>query len=268
MRASIAVLLALALAAVVVACPDPPPPPAGPVWSPGVVYPSEAAAVRGHLDVRGLIHSHSVYSHDACDSEPVLPDGTRDPVCFDDFRRGLCQSKHDFAFLTDHRDAFDETEFPDALLYREERGDELIEHDGIPTSNVITCDAGNSAMIMAGNEAAMMPVGFEGHAAPLEERGALYGSQTPEAAQQMRDHGAVVLLAHPEDYTADTATRPCRTRSFSSSRSGRRARSTSSAGARCSRAESTSSPPWGPTVTATRSPRCSRTASAPTATDA
>jgi hypothetical protein len=175
----------------------------GEAWKPGVTYRSDVEAPRGFLDVRGLIHAHSVYSHDACDEAPVLEDGTRDPVCFDDFRRGLCQSKHDFVFLTDHRESFDSTEFPDTLLYKPERGDVLVERNGGPTANRITCDDGGEALIMAGNEGGMMPVGFEGHAAPAGERGDLYGARTPEAAQQMRDHGAVVLLAHPEDFTPD-----------------------------------------------------------------
>ncbi len=175
----------------------------GPVWKPSVVYPSETATVRGFADVRGLVHSHSVYSHDACDGKPVLDDGTRDPVCFDDFRRGLCQSQHDFAFLTDHRESFDTTEFPEALLYREDRGDVLISHDGIDSANVITCDDGHTAMIMAGNEGGMMPVGLEGHAAPPDQRGDLYGQRTEEAVQTLHDHGAVVLLAHPEDFSVD-----------------------------------------------------------------
>ena len=199
-----AVAVAVALVgAVVVSCSAPPPKPAGPVWAPSVVYPSEPTLTRGFLDVRGLVHSHSVYSHDACDGKPLLDDGTRDPVCFDDFRRGLCQSQHDFAFLTDHLDAFVETEFPDALLYREDRGDVLISHDGNMSANVITCEDGHKATIMAGNEGGMMPVGFEGHAVPADQRSDVYGAKTPEAAQVMREHGAVVLLAHPEQYTPD-----------------------------------------------------------------
>jgi hypothetical protein len=185
-------------------CTDPPPKQQGPVWSPGVVYPSERQDFRGFLDVRGLVHAHSVYSHDACDGEPVDENGVRDPVCFDDFRRGLCQSKHDFVFLTDHRESYDATEYPENLLYREERGDELVIHDGNPTASFAACDDGSRALIMAGNEGGMMPVGVETHVAPPgPERTDLLGQRTPEAAQALHDHGAVVLLAHPEDFTVD-----------------------------------------------------------------
>ncbi|MCC7073009.1 MAG: hypothetical protein IT383_16930 [Deltaproteobacteria bacterium] len=192
-------LVATIVVPVLSACPADPPPPAGPVWSPGVTYASDATPMRGFVDVRGLVHSHSVYSHDACDGAPVLEDGTRDPVCFDDFRRGLCQTKHDFAFLTDHRESFTDTEFPDALLHRPERGDALIEHDGVGTANRASCEDGSSAIIMAGAEAAMMPVGLERHVPG--DRGGVYGERTPEAAQAERDAGAVVLLAHPEDFS-------------------------------------------------------------------
>lgn len=188
------------------ACPGPPPPPPdpGPVWSPGVIYPSEPDTFRGHVDLRGLIHSHSVFSHDACDGEPVdEATGARDPVCFEDFRRGLCQARHDFVFLTDHRDAFDATEFPDALLYRPERGDVLIDHGSGPTANDSACDDGHRAIIMAGAEAGMMPVGIEGHPVPRAERGNLYGAQTAEAADTLHAAGAVILLAHPEDYSVE-----------------------------------------------------------------
>jgi hypothetical protein len=172
-------------------------------WKPGVVYPTARDATRGLLDRRGLIHAHSVYSHDACDDEPVK-DGARDPVCFDDFRRGLCQSKHDFVMLTDHRDAFDETEFPDALLYRKDRGDTLVERGGKPVASFAACPDGSRALIMAGAEAGTMPVGLEGHAAPAGERGELYGAQSPEAIAKLKAQGAIVLVAHTEGWSTDS----------------------------------------------------------------
>src|SRR4051812_29485339 len=53
-------------------------------WHPGVVMPSiGAAGPRGLLDLRGLIHAHSVYSHDACDNAPRDPDTDAiDEPCF------------------------------------------------------------------------------------------------------------------------------------------------------------------------------------------
>jgi hypothetical protein len=178
-------------------CPDAPPPapPAG-GWAPGTIFPAEGPVSRGFVDVRGLVHAHSVYSHDACDGVPVDDNGVIDSVCFDDFRRGLCQSKHDFVFLTDHGDRFNTTEYPDTLLFKPDLGDVLV-NDG--SANRITCDDGHTALIMAGSENSMMPVGLEHHVADRS----LYGAQTQETADALHDAGAVILLAHPEDY--DTA---------------------------------------------------------------
>ncbi len=214
---SLTAVAASATLAVVVAassaCPSssPPPGPPAPVWAPGTLLGSEgtdgAPGDRGFSDVRGLVHAHSVYSHDACDGEPVDADGVRDSVCFDDFRRGLCQSQHDFVFLTDHGDSFAATEFPEALLYRPDLGDELVQRgadvaaggsaDGV--ANRVTCDDGHTLLIMAGSENGLMPVGLERH---IEAR-ALYGEQTEAAATALRDAGAVVLLAHPEDFSVE-----------------------------------------------------------------
>lgn len=190
----------VSVACVVVAgCPaekTPTPQTPGPVWAPGVLYPAEGPVARGFVDVRGLVHAHSYYSHDACDDAPVDENGVRDPVCFDDFRRGLCQSQHDFVFLTDHNDSFDDTEYPDTLLFKPELGDELVDRSGGGGSaNRITCDDGHTALIMAGSENGLMPVGLEHHGDK-----SLYGELTQANADNLHDAGAVVLLAHPEDY--------------------------------------------------------------------
>ena len=93
-------------------------------WAPGQTRPTLKIGPRGFLDVRGLIHAHSIYSHDACYEEPWLED---DPnaACLSDFRAGLCDSGHEFAFLTDHPDSFAEHDFPDVLLFDEQQGDTL-----------------------------------------------------------------------------------------------------------------------------------------------
>jgi hypothetical protein len=197
--------LLCAVALATAACPQPAPTPTPKAtWRPGTVLPADGAVARGLVDVRGLIHAHSVYSHDACDGEPVLADGSIDGVCFDDFRRGLCQSRHDFVFLTDHGDRFISTPYPDALLYRPERGDVLVERDGRAVANRITCDDGRPVLIMAGSENGLMPVGLEGHIDDDEAvRADLYGQKDQAAADRLRSHGAVVLLAHPEDYSVD-----------------------------------------------------------------
>src|SRR5688572_27158987 len=65
---------------------------------------------RGFLDRRGIIHAHSVYSHDACDGKPRdEATGAIDAACLEDFRRGLCQTQHDFIMMTEHDESFSRT---------------------------------------------------------------------------------------------------------------------------------------------------------------
>jgi len=178
-------------------CPDAPAPvPAKTPWAPGTIFPAEGPVGRGFVDVRGLVHAHSQFSHDACDGEPVDENGVRNAVCADDFRRGLCQSQHDFVFLTDHGESFDTTEFPETLLFRADLGDELV---GDGSGNRITCDDGHKVVVMAGSEHGFMPVGLEHH---IDDRG-LYGQMTEQTATAERDAGAVILLAHPENYSVE-----------------------------------------------------------------
>jgi hypothetical protein len=200
----------IALLALLLGCGDDPevvssPEPSGPGgWTPGTYLPSLDDTLRGMQDLRGVIHAHSVYSHDACDGEPR--DEETDAInqsCFDDLRRGLCVSRHDFLMLTDHPESFERTEFPEVLQYRPERGDELVARGGQDMANWAGCpDDAEPSLIMAGLEGGMEPVGLEGHVADtVEERAEVYGAATPEAVDILQDHGAVVLLQHTEDWS-------------------------------------------------------------------
>jgi len=175
-------------------------------WKPGVVYPTlRDPGARGLLDRRGLIHAHSVYSHDACDGEPRDPvsDAINQP-CLDDFRFGLCSSQHDFVMLTDHNESFGRTEYPDTLLFDSSRGDVLLERNGAPVANRLMCPDSHAPLVLAGCESGTMPVGIERHvAATADERGAVYGADTADAIQKEKDVGAVSLLQHTEDWTVD-----------------------------------------------------------------
>ncbi len=175
-----------------------------PVWTVGTVYPSSKEPdARGFLDVRGLIHEHSVYSHDACDGHP-MPDGKPDAVCLADFRRGLCAVQHDFCFLSDHRGTFAEHEYPDVLLYDAQQGDKLVVRDGDPVASWMACPDGHFALIMAGTESGTMPVGLEHHVAgTIQERGDTYDEVSADAIGQFKAAGAVALVAHTEGWTVD-----------------------------------------------------------------
>ena len=162
--------------------------------------------------MRGLIHAHSVYSHDACDGEPwdEQTDAINEP-CFEDFRRDMCLAAHDFIMLTDHDERFSRTEFPDVLLYRSERGDELVERNGEPVASWAACDPTDSPegayddlLVLAGTESDTMPVGLEGHVAATEEaRNAIYNDASSESVATLQAHGAVVLAQHTEDWTPE-----------------------------------------------------------------
>jgi len=164
----------------------------------------EARDPLGYLDRRGIIHSHSHYSHDACDGNPVV-DGVRDEQCFDDLRRGMCQTRHDFMMLTDHPADFREAPFELALLHREARGDRFVRRNGNPMASWAACPDDDPILVLAGSESRnVMAVGLEGHVAEsVAERSAVYNSTAPEDAARLRNQGAVVLLSHPEDWSVE-----------------------------------------------------------------
>lgn len=174
--------------------PVPPPPP----WQPGTVYPVPGApGTRGALELRGLVHAHSIFSHDACDGRPVDDAGVTDAQCLADFRDGICKTRHDFVFLTDHGDRFAWNEFPDVLLFDAARGDELLERGGAPVANRMSCGGGKTVLVMAGTETRTMPVGLERHVSDRD----WYSSDEHVALDAFHDLGSINLVAHTEDWT-------------------------------------------------------------------
>lgn len=173
-------------------------------WSPGLVFRTERGpTARGFLDRKGLVHAHSIYSHDACDGQPKNDAGVYDVDCLADFRRDLCKAQHDFVFLTDHGDSFIDNEFPDVLLYRPAEGDTLVTHGAGPTANRLACPNADPVLVMAGTETGGgMPVGLERHAGTPATRRASYGKDE-FAIAAAKDAGAVALVAHTEDYTPE-----------------------------------------------------------------
>lgn len=175
-----------------------------PLWAPGVVYPSTREVdERGFVDLRGLVHTHSPFSHDACDGEPRDENGDLDGQCVEDWRRDVCLVEHDFIFLTDHRDSFSDSEFPDVLHYDEARGDVLVDRGG-PVANWVGCvgydETVAPTLVMAGCEAALMPVGLEGHA---PGRGDTYGDPSAASIAELTASGAHTFVAHTEDFTPE-----------------------------------------------------------------
>lgn len=171
-------------------------------WHPGQSVPTDrGATARGLLDRKGLVHAHSVYSHDACDGKPRDANGNIDRTCLDQFRKAICTTKLDFVFLTDHRGAFADTDFPDVVLHDATRGDRLAPES---RANWAACEMQDPVLLMAGTESGTTPVGLEHHVAGThDERMAKYDSKSPEAIDELKKAGAVSLVVHTEDWTAD-----------------------------------------------------------------
>ncbi len=184
--------------------PAPTTPPPAP-WQPGTVYRLDRTPnARGFTELRGLVHAHSIYSHDACDGQPITDGGVYDQSCLSDFRRDLCRVQHDFVFLTDHNTSFSVNEFPDVLLHVPAAGDQLVSHGAGPTANWLACPDGKPALIMAGTESGTMPVGLEEHvSADTAGRQAAYNSQADLDLDRFHAEASVNLVPHTEGWTAD-----------------------------------------------------------------
>ena len=156
--------------------------------------------IRDRRYIRSIIHAHSIYSHDACDNNPVgnIP-------CLMALRSSLCRTRQDVFILTDHSDSFAENEFPDVLLYLPKEGDRLFEDEqGFAFANKMTCPDGNEVTIFAGGENDIMPVHLHRHPeGSIEDRYHLYDSGDAAAAQAMRDLGASVLVNHSEQWSVE-----------------------------------------------------------------
>jgi len=179
-------------------------PDAGPaVFMPAYELPPTTALGmrRGYRIARSIIHSHTPYSHDACDGEGH-PDGVINEPCVQDYRLGLCANRLDFVFNTDHEEIAARMPFEALLLQRP--GDELIMEDGVATANRISCENGAQPILLPGGEFEVMPVGMKRHLpGTVEEREAIYNTATPESVSLLRETGAVILQAHGEQRTVE-----------------------------------------------------------------
>ena len=166
-----------------------------------------APRARGWAVKRGIIHLHSPYSHDACDGDP-LPGGQLNAPCLTHLRRGLCQTRQDFAMLTDHASHMTEAPFESLFLADAKAGDELL-HDGADVvGNSLHCDpalaADQRVVLTVGGENSLMPVGLHHHLGSTQpERAANMYAESPAAVQAFHDAGGSVLVPHGESRTLD-----------------------------------------------------------------
>lgn len=176
-------------------------PDAGPAFRARPRNPSaaELQAPRGFTVARGLIHMHSVFSHDACDGMPLAADGTPNAACHQRFRDGMCHNRHDFVLLTDHPDSVEGRSLIEALYFMP--GDTLEMGEGGPLANWIHCADGHDVLLAAGSEGDLMPVMFRAMPAP-----GLLRDRSPEGIARLKaEAGALVFQAHMERFDGPTA---------------------------------------------------------------
>ncbi|HVK68382.1 MAG TPA: hypothetical protein VM694_28185 [Polyangium sp.] len=167
--------------------------------------PSDVALgpVRGFTQARGIIHSHSPYSHDACDGKGLDDSGVPRTDCVANLRRGMCDAAEDFVFLTDHAAHMADAEFP-SLLFIQPGDEPILGADGAPLGNYIACGDGRRVLVTAGNENTFMSVGLERHLPgdPATRR-ATYEGEDASTVDAMHEAGALVFVAHTESRTPE-----------------------------------------------------------------
>ena len=161
----------------------------------------------GLRPLRTIIHAHTIYSHDACDGEPILENGEPNEECLASFRTALCTDRIDVVMLTEHYGHMaEELDFEKLFLHRE--GDEWVEEDGKKVANAVVCADGHRALIVPGLEGSggkVSVIGLfdhpgKGDAAAIE---AAYKDETPAGTQTIRDHGGLPVAIHLENATPE-----------------------------------------------------------------
>lgn len=151
--------------------------------------------VRGLREVRAIIHSHSHWSHDACDGDPQ-PGGIPDEQCLAELREGLCTTRIDVAMMSDHPAYAEDVSLAERLL---NRGDDEVVHNeaGDAIAAWFTCpDPEHRVLVLPGLEDELMPLGMEADVLDASE------SFSPGSVQALRDQAnAVVFVPHTEQRT-------------------------------------------------------------------
>ncbi len=211
----------IACLGLVSACAEPPsrPPPPALVWDrtlPETSRLSLPVGERGLRAVRGIIHLHSVYSHDACDGKPQVA-GRPNAPCLANLRAGLCATRQDFALLTDHATLMADSPFADLFLTDAAAGD-AAEHsaaDPDPGVDVVGSDlrcaedvaSGHRVHLAVGGENELMPVALRRHlGATVAERHTAMQAGDAAAVRAFHAAGGAVLVAHGESHSLEQLT--------------------------------------------------------------
>lgn len=171
-------------------------------WSGGLPASRDVWPVEGGFDKRrSVIHLHSPWSHDACDGAGLDPEedpnGTPNASCLADLRYGLCTTRMDAAFVTDHPAYGAYPEWDRLLL--SQPGDTPILQGADTVGLRVPCEDGHVVTWMPGYEDDLMPVALDHHVpGTADERDALLNGGDAAALAAMHDAGAAVLAAHTE----------------------------------------------------------------------
>ena len=95
---------------------------------------------RGWKTLRGVVHLHSVLSHDGCAPDTPGPDSDAGKKCLADLRAGACEAGMDFVFQTDHPGNVSDATAEQAFHHDPAAGDVLVK-DALdrPFANKVTC---------------------------------------------------------------------------------------------------------------------------------
>lgn len=156
-----------------------------------------------YTEVRGIIHLHSPYSHDACDGHGIV-DGVIDQECLMQLRNAACLAGFDFVALTDHPANMQYYSMEEDLLYMPSEGDRLVIQDGEPVSNIVTCNDGHEILFTVGFESSAhsMPVCLHRFLSDSELYNGVDDSTPSELVERIRvaleEAGAVHSVVHSE----------------------------------------------------------------------
>lgn len=177
-----------------------------PTWSREL--PSAADAIgarRGLSPARGIIHLHSPYSHDACDGDPrqMESSGPINEPCLSDLRQALCDTRQNYAAMTDHDDSMAEESWETLFLVR--GTDELVTNTaGDTIASRMKCENGHEVLIFVGGENGLMPIMMDHHpVGTVSQVHDFYNDDSPSASEAFRNHGGMTWINHAEEKSID-----------------------------------------------------------------
>ena len=155
---------------------------------------------RGLTAARGIVHLHSPYSHDACDSQPRDASGAPNEPCLQDLRDALCVDRIDFANLTDHDASMADEAFP-TLFNMRGTDRAVMDAAGDQIASRMTCDDGHQVLWTVGGENDLMPIMLHHHVpGDAQARHDTYNAVDAAAMTAFRAAGGLDWIAHTEQH--------------------------------------------------------------------